>query len=136
MNKRHFVSITGLLLVIVALYGFNMQDKNQLIGSWRWLHVMNTATNEKVSIEKLTMGMTNNIKTTFKDDNTYTEDKTKLDGSGVSTTTGEWKLEDNDKILSMKSNDKWRPSKVILFTADSLIVEMRPSLQLVMTKEK
>jgi hypothetical protein len=134
--KKHSITMMTLAILAFSLVSFMVADQKELIGTWRWVHVKNAQTNETMDIEKLTMGMSKEVKTTFKEDGTYAENKSKADGSGVSTTTGEWKLEEDGRVLSMKTNDKWRPAKIVQFTKDSLVVEMRPSMQLVMVKEK
>jgi lipocalin-like protein len=132
MNKRSTMMM-ALAAMAFSLLSFVIADKKDLIGTWRWVHVKNTQSNETIPVEKMTMSK--EVKTSFKEDGTYAESKSKDDGS-VSTINGEWKLEEDGKVLSLKSSDKWRPAKIVQLSADSLIVEMRPAMQLVMVKEK
>ena len=81
------------------------------------------------------MGMSKEVKVQFKEDNTYVELKTRNDDNSVSTTEGEWQLDKEGAILTMVSKGKSMPSKIVDFKNDTLVVEMRGSMNLVMVKE-
>ena len=123
---RVFLLFSILSLSLIVFSSFI--EKEDLVGTWRWLYILNTQSGEKMSIEKLTMAK--EVKTEIKTDNTYLEYKTNSENK-TSTTSGEWKLE-SDGTLSMKPNDKWLPSKTIHLSSDTLTVQMMGPMHLVM----
>ena len=132
---KQFVVGAVVLLAAVGLGGFKPAPA-EIVGSWKWVHVLNTASRQKLSVQDFTMGLGKDILTNFKADGSYAEAKTAASDNTVSTTSGEWKLEKNGTVLAMKPKEKWMQAKIIVSTADSLIVEMRPELQLVMVRVK
>ncbi len=132
---KKITSLTIVLLCIVTLSSFVI-TKKELVGTWRWLNIVNSQSGEKIDIQKMTMGMAKEMKMEFKDDNSYLEHKTNSEDGKISTTSGEWKLEVEGTVLNMKTNEKWRPSKIISFSSDTLIIEMRGPMHLVLVKEK
>jgi hypothetical protein len=111
-------------------------DKSEkLIGIWIWKTVIDAETNEDLGIDMITMGMTSEVKTEFKKDNTYIESKLRNGSTEYSNVNGEWKIE-NDEILNLKAKDKWRPSKILKLSNDSLLLQMNPKMKLLMMRKK
>ena len=139
MKKTSSILATFLLFITLTsltLFPGNKIAKEDLIGTWKWVTLKNGDTGEDLGIEMLTMGMAKEVKVEFRSDFTYSEIKNKLEGDGFSETKGEWALEDNNTVLNMKPKDKWMPSKIVSFEGDTLIVDMRSPMQLVMVKVK
>lgn len=128
----------SVLLIAIFSFGFLSFSitRQELVGTWRWLHVENLETDQKIDVSELTMGMAKEVRTQFNEDNSYQERKTNSKNNSVSTTEGKWQLEEEGSVLSMMFNGKTRPSKIVSFKNDTLIVEMRNPLNLVMVKEK
>lgn len=111
-------------------------DKSEkLIGIWIWKTVIDAETNEDLGIDMITMGMASEVKTEFKKDNTYIESKLRNGSTEYSNVNGEWKIE-NDEILNLKAKDKWRPSKILKLSNDSLLLQMNPKMKLLMMRKK
>lgn len=111
-------------------------DKSEIIiGTWIWKTVIDTETNEDLGIDVITMGMTSEVKTEFKKDKTYIESKLRNGSTEYSNVNGEWKIE-NDEILHLKAKDKWRPSKILILSNDSLLLQMNPKMKLLMMRKK
>ena len=127
----------SVLLIAIFSFGFLSFSitKQELLGTWRWIHVVNSNTGQKIGINELSMGMSKEVKVQFKEDNTYVELKTRNDDNSVSTTEGQWQLDKEGAILTMVSKGKSMPSKIVDFKNDTLVVEMRGSMNLVMVKE-
>lgn len=124
--------------IIAMLLGFKNSDKEVskiLIGTWQWDNMIDIESGEEMGMDMFTMGMDIEIKTQFKEDGTYIEYKTKLEGEGMSENKGEWKLEEDDTVLNMNAKGKWRPSKIIAISETELLIEMRPGMGLKMVKE-
>jgi hypothetical protein len=82
------------------------------------------------------MGLAKEIKTEFKEDSTYVEYKNKLKGEGYAIINGFWIIDSETKTLKSKAKDQWISSKIIYFTKDTLIIEIRKPMHLLMVKEK
>ncbi len=106
-----------------------------MVGTWTWKTIIDAETKEDLGIDMVTMGMASEVKTEFKKDKTYVESKLRKGSTEYSTTNGEWKFESND-MLNLKSKDKWRPSKVVKISNDSLLLQMNPKMLLLMIKQK
>lgn len=115
---------------------FNNDSTQSILGIWKWMKVINSETKEEAGIEMITMGMAKEVKTEFLKDGSYLEHKWREGKSEPSTIKGEWKLEADGKMLSMKPKENWMETPVILLTEDSLIIQMHPTMQLLMIKEK
>lgn len=107
----------------------------KLIGTWQWNTIIDAETKESMGLDMVTMGMASEVKTEFKKDKTYIESKLKKGTTDWSNVSGEWKIEDGD-VLNLKAKDKWRPSKVVKMSNDSLLLQMNPKMLLLMIKKK
>ncbi|MBS7788121.1 lipocalin family protein [Flavobacterium sp. CYK-55] len=107
----------------------------KLIGTWQWNTIIDAETKESMGLDMVTMGMASEVKTEFKKDKTYIESKLKKGTTDWSNLSGEWKIEDGD-VLNLKAKDKWRPSKVVKMSNDSLLLQMNPKMLLLMIKKK
>lgn len=136
-TKILMVSFFALLLFTSAKTSNHaVKDLSEkLIGTWIWTTVLDVETKENMGIDIITMGMASEVKTEFKKDNTFTESKLRKGTTEYSTTVGEWKIE-NEEILNLKIKDKWRPSKILKISNDSLLLQMNPKMTLVMIKKK
>lgn len=113
-----------------------LTDKKELLGTWRWVHVQNTSSGEIMDVGMLTMNMSKDVKTELKDDGSFIEHKVSAEDGSVSKNDGEWTLEENGTVIKMKMNEKWRSSKILKLTADTLLVEIRSPMNLLMVREK
>lgn len=133
--------LTLSLLAILILTSASKITKSQsdlsdkIIGTWIWKTIIDSQNNEDLGIDIVTMGMASEVKTEFKKDKTYIESKLRKGTTEYSTTNGEWKIE-NDEVLNLKAKDKWRPSKIIKISNDTLLLQMNPKMILVMIKQK
>ncbi|MEI7979301.1 MAG: hypothetical protein WCI53_10690 [Bacteroidota bacterium] len=137
-NLQHLL-ISSLLLLTLGSMTNLPQDKatgNELIGTWKWIHVTNSETQQILGLDILTMGLAKEIKTEFKQDSTYVEYKNKLKGEGYAMINGLWGIISETKTLKMKAKDQWISSKIIYLTKDTLIIEIRKPMHLLMIKEK
>lgn len=131
-----FVLLSALIFQSFSYKGIKVfQKEPSIVGTWKWSAMVNTETNENMGIEMMTMGMSKEVKTKFLEDGTYIEYKSKLEGDGFSEKEGEWKLEQDNTILNMISKGKSRPAKIIKFTKDSLVLQPRAPMALVMVKQ-
>lgn len=130
-------SIFALFLFTSATTNTKVQTNlsEKLVGTWTWKTIIDAETKEDLGIDMVTMGMASEVKTEFKKDKTYIESKLRKGSAEYSTTNGEWKFESND-VLNLKSKDKWRPSKVLKISNDSLLLQMNPKMLLLMIKQK
>jgi hypothetical protein len=122
------------LIVLTSAKPIEKDSSEKLIGTWIWKTVIDGETNEDMGIDVVTMGMASEVKTEFKKDKTYIESKLRKGTTEYSTTNGEWKTEDD--ILSLKAKDKWRPSKILKISNDTLVLQMNPKMNLLMIKQK
>ncbi|HEX2534065.1 MAG TPA: lipocalin family protein [Chitinophagaceae bacterium] len=130
------ISLTVLLAASLIVFSSFFAAKGDLVGTWRWVHIINTQSGETMDIEKGTMGMTKEVKTELKADDTYAEHKLRKEDDKVSTTTGTWKLEAEGTVLNLSTGEKERPARIIRLSGDTLTIAMRGHMQLVMVKEK
>ncbi len=131
--------VTLPIVLATLLSSFQKDPDNTektLVGTWKWHTVINTSTNDTLGLEMLTMGMAREVKTEFRDDHTYTEIKNKLEGDGASKKVGEWKLEENNTVLSMKTKEKWVPGKILKLTPDTLILQPREPFGHILIKQR
>ena len=128
----------SVLLIAIFSFGFLSFSitKQELVGTWRWIHVLNSNTGQEMNVSELTMGMAKEVKTQFKDENTYVELTTNTEDNSVSTKEGQWELAKDGATLTMISKGKTLPSKIVSLRNDTLVVEMRSPMNLVMVKEK
>jgi hypothetical protein len=122
------------LIVLTSAKPVEKDSSEKLIGTWIWKTVIDGETKEDMGIDVVTMGMASEVKTEFKKDKTYIESKLRKGTKEYSTTNGEWKTEDD--ILSLKAKDKWRPSKILKISNDSLLLQMNPKMHLLLIKQK
>lgn len=122
------------LLILTSTTTIQTDSSEKLIGTWIWKTILDGETNQDMGIDMVTMGMASEVKTEFKKDKTYIESKLRKGTTEYSTTTGEWKIE--DEILKLKIKDKWRPSKILKMSNDSLLLQMNPKMHLLMIKQK
>lgn len=122
------------LLILTSTTTIQTDSSEKLIGTWIWKTILDGETNQDMGIDMVTMGMASEVKTEFKKDKTYIESKLRKGTTEYSTTTGEWKIE--DEILNLKIKDKWRPSKILKMSNDSLLLQMNPKMHLLMIKQK
>lgn len=134
--KTRFLAASVLALFVLTSATTNQSDLSEkLIGTWSWNTIIDPETNQDLGLDMVTMGMAAEIKTEFKKDKTFTESKLRKGTTEYSTTNGEWKIEGNE-TLTMKIKEKWRPSKILKFSNDSLLVQMNPKMALLMIKKK
>lgn len=138
MKKYHL--IIALLLGAFVFTSASISEepnslKDQLIGKWNWITVINKATSEESGIELITMGLATEVNTEFKADNTYIESKLRKGKTEYSTIKGEWKIENTD-ILATKYKDKWQKSKILKLSNDTIILEMNSQMNLLLIKQK
>ncbi|MGV3695821.1 lipocalin family protein [Flavobacterium sp.] len=133
--KAKNVALSIIALLVLMSVAPQDDTSKKLIGTWKWANVINGETNEEMGIDMVTMGMASEVKTEFKTGGSYVESKLRTGATEYSTTNGEWKLEGDD-VLNMKPKDKWRPSKILKFTKDSLIIQMSPKMNLLLVKQK
>ena len=125
-----------LILTSASKITTNQSDLSEkIIGTWIWKTIIDSQNNEDLGIDMVTMGMASEVKTEFKKDKTYIESKLRKGTTEYSTTIGEWKIE-NDEVLNLKAKDKWRPSKIIKISNDTILLQMNPKMILVMVKQK
>lgn len=122
------------LLIFTSASTTKTDSSEKIIGTWVWKTILDGETNQDMGIDMVTMGMASEVKTEFKKDKTYIESKLRKGTTEYSTTTGEWKIE--DEILNLKIKDKWRPSKILKMSNDSLLLQMNPKMHLLMIKQK
>lgn len=136
-TKTISLSLIVIFFLTSATKMTNVQsDKSEkLIGIWIWKTVIDAETNEDLGIDMITMGMASEVKTEFKKDKTYIESKLRNGSTEYSNVNGEWKIE-NDEILNLKAKDKWRPSKILKLSNDSLLLQMNPKMKLLMMRKK
>ena len=127
--------VISFLTSATTITDFQSDKSEKLIGTWVWNTVIDADTNENLGIDMVTMGMASEVKTEFKKDKTYIESKLKKGSAEYSNVTGEWKIE-NDEILNLKAKDKWRPSKILKLSNDSLLLQMNPKMKLLMIRKK
>lgn len=130
---KKILCIPFILLFTSFIFKKIENDESKVIGTWNWSSVLNPKTNEINGIEDLTMGVGKKVKTIFFSNHTYNEIKFRSEKDS-SIVKGEWKLE-SENILSLKSKDKWRPSKIVKLNHDTLILEMNPMMNLILTKK-
>jgi Domain of unknown function (DUF5004) len=106
-----------------------------IVGTWIWKAVLDAETGQDMGLDMVTMGMATEVKIEFKKDQTYVESKLRKGNAEYSTTNGEWKI-DNDEILNLKGKDKWRPSKILKFSNDFLLLQMNAKMNLLMIRQK
>ncbi len=137
-NIKQLLISSLLLLTLCSMTNLPqvINNGNELIGTWKWVHVTNSETKEILGLDMLTMGLAKEIKTEFKEDSTYVEYKNKLKGEGYAMTNGLWVIDSETKTLKSKAKDQWISSKIIYLTKDTLIIEMRKPMHLLMVKEK
>ena len=137
--KTKIISLSLIVIFFLtsATKKTNVQsDKSEkLIGIWIWKTVIDAETNEDLGMDMITMGMASEVKTEFKKDKTYIESKLRNGSTEYSNVNGEWKIE-NDEILNLKAKDKWRPSKILKLSSDSLLLQMNPKMKLLMMRKK
>ena len=135
--KNLTLSFVALILLTSASKVTKTQHdiSEKLIGTWIWKTVLDGESNKDLGLDVITMGMASEVKTEFKTDNSYIESKMRKGSDEYSQTTGEWKIENNE-TLNLKSRDKWRPSKILKITTDSLLLQMNPKMYLLMIKQK
>ena len=131
------VSVIGLFILTSArtLQETQSEVSQKIIGTWMWNNVIDAETNKEMGIGMVTMGMASEVKTVFKKDGTFEESKLRKDSKEWSTNHGEWKMEDKE-TLNMKPKDKWKPSKILKLTDDSLLLQMSPTMNLLMIRQK
>ena len=136
-TKTFALSLIGILFLTstTTITNFQSDKSEKLIGNWIWKTVIDAETNEDLGIEMVTMGMASEVKTEFKKDNTYIESKLRKGSTEYSNVNGEWKIE-NDEILNLKAKDKWKPSKILKLSKDSLLLQMNPKMKLLMIRQK
>ncbi len=138
MNRR--LIFTGLFISFLTLSdstsGMISENdlKKKLIGIWLWQTVFDSETGEDMGIQEVTMGMATEVKTEFRMDHIYVESKLRKGSSEYSTTEGEWRLE-NNKVLAMKSKEKWSSVNILKLSEDSLLLEINPKMNLLMIKQ-
>jgi len=130
-----------LCLFCVSTIGVQAQNnaykKEHFYGVWRWLYVLNSANDEVVSVEKLTMGMGKLVKTELLKDSISYEHKNKLKGSGLSKSQkGKWYYNENEQSLNFKPKERWIRNEIIYFSQDTLVLKMMGPLNLYMVREK
>jgi len=137
MKTKPFILLFLTLVVLTSETASRFQSdlSDKLIGTWIWKTVIDAETNQDLGLDMVTMGIASEVKTEFKKDKTYIESKLAKGSSEYSKVNGEWNLE-NDEILNLKSKDKWRPSKILKLSNDSLMLQMNPKMILLMLREK
>ena len=134
--KTKFLAASVLVVFVLTSATTNQSDLSEkLIGTWTWNTIIDTETKQDMGIDMVTMGMASEVKTEFKKDKTYIESKLRKGTTEFSTTIGEWKIEEN-QVLNLKVKEKWRPSKILKLSNDSLLVQMNPKMALLMIKKK
>ena len=137
--KTKIISLSLLVILFLTsatkMTNVTSDKSEKIIGIWIWKTVIDTETNEDLGIDMITMGMASEVKTEFKKDKTYIESKLRNGSTEYSNVSGEWKIE-NDEILNLKAKDKWRPSKILKLSNDSLLVQMSPKMKLLMLRKK
>ncbi len=133
------IYISFLLVILLFLSAsfrhLTSELRDQVVGKWKWVTIINSSTNEEAGLELVTMGLASDVKVEFKEDNTYVESKRRKAGAEYSTLSGEWKIE-KDAILSTKQKDKWISMRILKLSNDSLLLEMNKDMNLLMIKEK
>ena len=133
--KIYISFLLFMLLFVSTAFKYSSELKDQVVGKWKWVTIINSSTNEEAGLELVTMGLASDVNVEFKEDNTYVESKRRKAGAEYSTLVGEWKIE-NDAILSTKQKDKWISMKILKLSNDSLLLEMNKDMNLLMVKEK
>jgi|SRR6218665_1163204 len=134
--KTKFLTVSVLALFVLTSATTNQSDLSEkLIGTWNWNTIIDPETKQDLGLDMVTMGMAAEIKTEFKKDKTFVESKLRKGTTEYSTTNGEWKIEENE-TLNMKIKEKWRPSKILKVSNDSLLIQMNPKMALLMIKKK
>lgn len=114
----------------------NGYTSSQLLGTWNWVHMTDTEAEKVLSLSDMTMGLATKVQFEFKTDSIYFENKNKLNATSMISNSGKWYLDEQTGILYMSSKGKWNASQIIRLTADTMVLEMRKPLQLLLVREK
>lgn len=133
MTKTKLFASAAIYLFILSSF---IVSKNEVLGKWNWLHIIDTESKKVLRIEDISIGMADKLTTEFKEDNSYVESKTNSKQNKTSTTNGEWKLEFDGTVLSLKPADKWLPTPIVSCKGDTMVIQMSPVKHLVLVKQK
>ena len=136
MKASKFLVIVFLFFISVSFTVTDPEMEIQLLGTWKWVHLINSETNEIAGLEQLTMGMAKEVKTEFKADSIYIEYKNTLNSNELSSNKGLWYYDKKNNALMMKPKDKWLSSKIVRFSKDTIVLEMMKPMNLLMIREK
>ncbi len=130
MKKVIISSLAAVCLIFAAFTSTQSGPETKILGIWKYKSMIKPDGTESA--------FPFNAKMEILPDSVYFEYKEKLDGSGEMTRglKGQWKLEANNTVLSLKSKTTWKPANIVKLTADSLMVEASSGSKLLFLKEK